>query len=44
VPLASYVLDVQDRRAKHVRAKRQPLTVVSNQTVQVDMDIDTGIR
>ena len=28
----------------HVRAKPQPFTVVSNQTVRVDMDIDTGIR
>jgi hypothetical protein len=36
--------DVQDRARKHVRAKPQRFTVVSKQTVHVDMDIDTGIR
>jgi catechol 2,3-dioxygenase-like lactoylglutathione lyase family enzyme len=30
----------QDRAAKLVRAKPQPFTVVSNQTVRVDTDID----
>lgn len=39
-----YVLDVQGRRPGGVRAKPQPFTVVSNQTVRVDMNIDTGIR
>jgi hypothetical protein len=39
-----YVLDVQNRRRKHVRATPQPFTVVSNQTAHVDMNIDTGIR
>ena len=40
-----YILDVQGRPPKgHVRAKPQPFTVVSNQTVRVDMGIDTGIR
>jgi hypothetical protein len=34
-----YVLDLQDRARKHIRAKPQPFTVV-----RVDMDIDTGIR
>ena len=34
----------QDRAAKLVRAKPQPFTVVSNQTVRVDTDIDTGIH
>ena len=38
------VLDVQDRRRRHVRATPQPFTVVANQTVHVDMNIDTGIR
>jgi hypothetical protein len=38
------VLDVQDRRHRHFRAKPQPFTVVSNQTVRVDMNIDTGVR
>ena len=41
----NYVLDVQGRRPKgHVRAKQQPFTIISNQTVRVDMSIDTGIR
>ena len=39
-----HVLDVQDRRRKHARAKPQPFTVTSNQIARVDMDIDTGIR
>jgi hypothetical protein len=42
LPPGDYILDVQGRG--HVRAKPQPFTVVSNQTVRVDMDIDTGIR
>ena len=44
LPPGAYILDVQDRARKHVRAKPQQFTVVSNQTVRVDMDIDTGIR
>ena len=45
LPPGDYILDVQGRRPKgHVRAKPQPFTVVSNQTVHVDMNIDTGIR
>jgi hypothetical protein len=44
LPPGNYVLDVQDRRRKHVRATPQQFTVVSNQTVRIDMDIDTGIR
>jgi hypothetical protein len=39
LPPGAYVLDVQDRTAKRVRAKPQPFTVISNQTVRVDMDI-----
>ena len=39
-----YVLDVQRHARGHVRAKPQRFTVVSNQTVRVDMDIDTGVR
>ena len=39
-----YILDVQGRAHKHMRGKPQFFTVVSNQTVRVDMDIDTGIR
>jgi len=44
VPPGDYVLDVQDRRRRHVRAAPQPFTVTSNQTVHVDMNIDTGVR
>src|SRR6266567_6265423 len=36
-----YVLVAQRRARKHVSAKPQPFTVVSNQTVRVDMDIGT---
>jgi len=40
-----YVLDVQGRQPKgHVRAKPQSFTIISNQTLRVDMSIDTGIR
>lgn len=44
LPPGDYVLDVQDRRRRHVRAVPQPFTVASNQTVHVDVNIDTGVR
>jgi hypothetical protein len=44
LPSGDYVLDVQGRAPGRVRAKPQPFTVVSNQIVRVDMDIDAGIR
>jgi hypothetical protein len=45
LPPGDYILDVRDRMPKgHVRAKPQPFTITSNQTVHVDMNIDTGIR
>jgi hypothetical protein len=44
LPPGDYVLDVQGRARGHVRAKPKRFTVVSNQTVRVDMDIDTGVR
>ena len=45
LPPGDYILDVQGRPPKgHVRAKPQPFTVASNQTVRVDMQIDTGVR
>ena len=44
LPPGDYVLDVQDRRRRHVRVKPQPFTILSNQTAHVDMNIDTGIR
>jgi hypothetical protein len=45
LPPGDYLLDVQRRRPKSpFRVKPQHFTVVSNQTVHVDMAIDTGIR
>ena len=44
LPPGNYLLDVQGRAPGHVRAKPQPFTVASNQTVRVDMEIDTGVR
>jgi hypothetical protein len=44
LPPGNYVLDIQDRVAKHVRAAPKAFTVVSNQTVRVDMNILIGIR
>jgi hypothetical protein len=44
LPPGEYVLDVAGRRPGHVRLWPQSFTVVSSQTVRVDMDIDTGIR
>ena len=42
LPPGDYVLDVPDQVAKHIRATPQPFTVVSNQTVQVDITIFAG--
>jgi hypothetical protein len=45
LPPGDYILDVQGRMPKgHVRSKPQPFTVAPNQTVHLDMNIDTGIR
>jgi hypothetical protein len=44
LPPGDYVLDVEGRGRGHVRARPQRFTVVSNQTVRVDMHIDTGVR
>jgi len=43
LPPGNYVLDIQDRVAKHIRAAPRPFTVVSNQTVRVDMTILHGL-
>jgi uncharacterized membrane protein YdfJ with MMPL/SSD domain len=42
LPPGAYILDVEDRAAKRLRAKSQPFTVISNQTVRVDMNIVIG--
>jgi hypothetical protein len=45
LPPGDYILDVKGRVPKgHVRAKPQTFTVVANQIVHVDMNVDTGIR
>jgi hypothetical protein len=45
LPPGDYILDVQRRMPKgRMRAKPQSFKVVSNQTVRVDMDVDTGVR
>ena len=44
LPPGDYVLDVQRHARGHVRAKPQRFTVVSNQTVRVNIGIDTGVR
>jgi hypothetical protein len=44
LPPGDYVLDVPRRGRGHIRAKPQPFNVASNQTVRVDMELDTGVR
>jgi hypothetical protein len=44
LPPGDYVLDVQDRARKHLRARPKSFTIVSDQTVRIDMDVDTGVR
>jgi S1-C subfamily serine protease len=44
LPPGDYVLDIQRRPRGRVRATPRPFTVVSGQTVRVDMDVDTGVR
>jgi hypothetical protein len=44
VPPGNYILDIQDRVRKHVRARQQSFTVVAGKTVPVDMNIIIGMR
>jgi hypothetical protein len=44
LPPGDYILDVHEPESRPGRVKPRPFTVVSSQTVRVDMDIDTGIR
>jgi hypothetical protein len=44
LPPGAYILDVRDRAAKHIHATPHPFTVISNQTVRVDMNIVIGFR
>lgn len=42
LPPGDYILDVQGRMRGRARATPKPFTVVSNQIVRVNMDIDLG--
>lgn len=44
LPPGAYILDVQDRVRKHVRATPQRFSIVANQTTRVDLHMDTGPR
>jgi hypothetical protein len=44
LPPGAYVLDVEGRGPKRLRARPQEFTVISNQTVRVDMTIIIGFR
>jgi|SRR5437868_10157206 len=42
LPAGDYILDVEGRVTKRLRVRAQPFTVVSNETVHVDLTIVTG--
>ena len=42
LPPGAYILDVEGRVPKRLRVRAQPFTVVSNETVHIDMTIVTG--
>jgi hypothetical protein len=44
LPPGDYVLDAQGRAPGHVRAAPERFSVISNQTVHADFELDTGIR
>ena len=44
LPPGDYILDIDKRERGNVRAKPRLFTIVSNQSVRVDISIDTGIR
>jgi hypothetical protein len=44
LPPGDYVLDAKGRAPKRVRTKPKSFTIISSQTVRVDLDLDTGIR
>jgi hypothetical protein len=39
----AYIIDVQGRAAKRISASPQPFTIISNQTVHVDLSIFIGL-
>jgi hypothetical protein len=44
LPPGNYILDVQGRAPRRLRAKPEQFTVLSNQTVRVDMSLVIGFR
>jgi hypothetical protein len=44
LPPGSYLLDIENRARKHVRAKPVPFTIAANQISRADMEMDTGVR
>jgi hypothetical protein len=44
LPPGEYVLDAKGRSPKRIRARPKKFTVISNHTVRLDFDLDTGIR
>jgi len=44
LPPGDYIVDVEGRVAKRLRVRPRPFTVVSNQTVRVDMNVVIGFR
>jgi len=44
LPPGEYILDVKGRAPQRIRAKPHSFTIVSQQTVRVDMEMDTGVR
>jgi len=44
LPPGHYVLDVKDRRWKHIRGKAQPFTIRPGETTHLTFNMDTGVR
>ena len=44
LPPGDYILDAKGRAPGHVRAVPKNVTIISNQTVHADFELDTGIR
>src|SRR5947208_1846115 len=44
LPPGDYVLDVKGRAPQGIRAKPHSFTIISQQTIRLDMEIDSGIR
>jgi hypothetical protein len=42
LPPGDYILEIQERAAKHIHANPQPFTIAPNQTVHIDMKVLVG--